>query len=251
MNRYPDAKVREELRKEVGFGCPVKNCGCPYLTWHHFDPPWNEKQHHDPEGMIALCAEHHNKADAGAFTKEQLKELKSNPYALTVKGKFDWMRRKILLATGSGYYVDPYVVLRVKGENIISFTRDSSNFFLINIKLPNSDGSLKFTMEENMWLINEKPEDLISPPSGKYLKVKYKSGDKVEITFFELATDSDFKDKYGVEFPAKTIFPITAVEIIYKNIVTSTSFTASKAVMPGLVAKNIFSMGRTHTVFNL
>src|SRR5438876_5358162 len=26
-----------ELRREVGFGCPV--CRSPFLTWHLFDPP--------------------------------------------------------------------------------------------------------------------------------------------------------------------------------------------------------------------
>jgi hypothetical protein len=73
---------RKALRKEVGFGCPVKDCGNPYLTWHHFDPPWEIAKHkpkperHKVEGIIALCHSHHDEADAGAFTKEQLHALK-------------------------------------------------------------------------------------------------------------------------------------------------------------------------------
>lgn len=76
MNRTPPARIRERLRREVGFGCPVKGCGSPYLTWHHFDPPWSKHEHHEPNGMIALCREHHDQADAGAFTKDQLRAFK-------------------------------------------------------------------------------------------------------------------------------------------------------------------------------
>src|SRR5918912_315690 len=36
VNRTPPAAVRRELRREVGFGCPVPDCGNPYLYWHHF-----------------------------------------------------------------------------------------------------------------------------------------------------------------------------------------------------------------------
>ena len=39
MNRTPPKKVIQTLRQEVGFGCPIPNCGNPYLEWHHFDPP--------------------------------------------------------------------------------------------------------------------------------------------------------------------------------------------------------------------
>jgi len=42
----------------------------------HFDPPWREREHHDPAGMIALCLQHHKEADAGTFTEAQLKQLK-------------------------------------------------------------------------------------------------------------------------------------------------------------------------------
>ncbi|MGP5687026.1 hypothetical protein ACTXOU_13770 [Psychrobacter glacincola] len=70
--------VKEVLRSEVGFGCPIKGCGNPYLEYHHFDPPVNIKPHNEPKGMIALCAQHHKKADGGAYTVEQLHTLKTD-----------------------------------------------------------------------------------------------------------------------------------------------------------------------------
>jgi len=63
VNRTPPAAVRRELRREVGFGCPIPDCGIPYLTWHHFDPEWRVEEHHRPEGMIALCLTHAGLAD--------------------------------------------------------------------------------------------------------------------------------------------------------------------------------------------
>ena len=54
----------------------MPDCGSPYLTWHHFNPPWSERHHHDPDGMIALCLQHHEQADAGTFTVEQLRDLR-------------------------------------------------------------------------------------------------------------------------------------------------------------------------------
>jgi hypothetical protein len=74
--RDPYRDVKRRLRREVGFTCPVEGCGNPYLTWHHFDPPWRVEHHHRPEGMIALCLEHAAQADNDAFTHDQLRALK-------------------------------------------------------------------------------------------------------------------------------------------------------------------------------
>ena len=89
--------VKEVLRSEVGFGCPIKGCGNPYLEYHHFDPPVNIKPHNEPKGMIALCAQHHKKADGGAYTVEQLHTLKTDKTnAALVKGNLDWLRKNLL-----------------------------------------------------------------------------------------------------------------------------------------------------------
>lgn len=75
-------RVKEILREEVGFGCPVRDCGNPYLEYHHFDPPVHIKPHNEPNGMIALCAQHHKKADGHAYTDEQLHAFKKKSHKL-------------------------------------------------------------------------------------------------------------------------------------------------------------------------
>ena len=82
MNRNPPLNIKRILRQEVNYGCPVPNCGSPLLIWHHFDPLWSVKQHHNPEGMIALCTQHHPMADSGVFSSDQLRRFKHTPNSI-------------------------------------------------------------------------------------------------------------------------------------------------------------------------
>src|SRR3954451_20998723 len=93
----PPLAVRRALRRESGFVCVVPDCDLPYLEWHHFDPPYTVRPHHEPDGMAALCPEHHRKADAGAYTVEQLHEFKRDAAsrATMVMGSFDWLRSHV------------------------------------------------------------------------------------------------------------------------------------------------------------
>lgn len=137
MNRHPPQEVIQELRREVGFLCPVQGCGNPYLTWHHYDPPWNVMHHHNPAGMIALCRMHADKADAGAYTKEQLANLKKSPNnrGEMPSGKFEWMRRKLLAVTGGNFFFDTPVPLEHKKAKMVWFNRDSEGNLLLNVRL--------------------------------------------------------------------------------------------------------------------
>lgn len=114
MNRSPPVEVREILRKEVNLGCPIEGCGSPYLQYHHFDPPWKERHQHDPQGMIALCKHHHPEADNGAWTKEQLREMKNKPFVRDeLSGRFNWLRQDILVMAGVIVH-NPQVILEIR-----------------------------------------------------------------------------------------------------------------------------------------
>lgn len=97
------------LRREVGFGCPI--CRNPFLTWHHFDPPWHVEKHWRPEGIIALCLGCHASADGkgghpGAYSADELRRLKTSPRSLDdVKAQFfDWRDKENLLVRVGGLY---------------------------------------------------------------------------------------------------------------------------------------------------
>ena len=177
MNRNPPPEVRGLLRKEVNFGCPVKDCGKPYLEYHHFDPPWNEREHHNPEGMIALCRAHHlqandTKRSHGAWTKEQLRNMKNNPYITTeLVGNFNWLRQDFVVMAGLIVH-NPEVIARIRNENVIWMRRDAEGYNRLSMLIKDSEGKVVLSMIDNDWMVyNENAVDIICPPSGKELRI--------------------------------------------------------------------------------
>lgn len=216
MSRKPPIAVIRELRKEVGFGCPVPGCGNPYLEWHHFDPPYAVEQHHRPEGMIALCINHHKKADSGAYTKEQLrnfKRVKASPDE--IKGRFDWLRNKLLVVAGGNYYYDIPTPLVIDNHNVISFNRDEDGYALLNVKMLSLSKEERIILTNNNWENIGAPSDLVSPPSGKLLNIHYENGDLLTVEFNEIISSEHFESKHGHTL-RNLDYPITTVEINFK-----------------------------------
>jgi hypothetical protein len=237
MNRRPPAKVIKKLRAEVGFVCPIPDCNSPYLEWHHFDPPWNLKQHHDPKGMIALCIEHHKKADNDSFTKEQLRFLKKNAIKdnSISSGKFDWMRNEIILVMGGNIFMNTQTAIRYKNKKIIWFNRDENNNLLLNIDMFSGKKRDKLIMRDNLWYCLGKPEDIHCPPSGKELKVIYPDGDFVKIRFQECNDKNSLHKKYSdfYSLPNNIVFPVTTIEIDFYQEKYGFKIKAKNLEIPG------------------
>lgn len=214
MNRTPPADVRQQLRGESGFGCVVPECSRPYLEWHHFDPPFAERQHHDPNGMVALCPEHHRKADAGAYTVEQFHEFKREAAsrAAEVKGSFDWLRRDVALVAGGVFYVECGVAVQVRGRPVIWFRRDEEGYALLNVRMPQGSPSSRVVIEDNFWTKRGNVADLVSPPGGKSLAVSYANGDRLSIEFGEVA-DRAMLERRFPRAPEALDLPVTTVAV--------------------------------------
>lgn len=247
MNRVPPLEVRRSLRAEVGYGCPVPHCRKPYLEWHHFDPPWRMKQHHDPNGMIALCPEHHRKADSGAFTKEQLSQFKRNANRVDkdVIGRFDWLRNDLLAIVGGSFYYRTLRILVYRNQPIIWFNRDDKGNLLLNVRMLTTSNEDRAVIEDNFWIKRGTPTDLESPPSGKLLRIYYRNGDHLRIEFFELKTIQDISKNYSDADPRqwRIMFPVTAVEIHYRIGNTAIEFGPRWTKLPGVMWENAFFYG--------
>jgi len=214
MNRKPPASVIKQLRAEVGFGCPVPECGNPYLEWHHFDPQWNVEPHHNPDGMVALCAEHHKKADNGAYTKEQLasfKRTKVDP--ALVRGRFDWCRNKLLAVVGGNYYYETPRVLVIDGHEVVLLTRDEDGSLLLSVQMLSLSTEVRVKMVENCWENIGNPVDIVSPPSGKDLRIRYSNGDSLAIHFYVVEDSAAFQAKFKTHPYAELEFPLTVAEV--------------------------------------
>ncbi len=73
----------------------------------------------------------------------------------------------------------------------------------------------RVVIEDNFWLKRGNPSDLISPPHGRLLQVKYTNGDMLKTEFFELESVAAANERYAEAAPNNwdVSFPITAVEI--------------------------------------
>jgi hypothetical protein len=156
-----------------------RRCGSPYLSWHHFDPPWAIEHHENPEGIIPLCLQHHKEADHGAFTKAQLRELKARPYMKStnapITGRFHWRRDQILVLAGGNWYLNCEVILRMRGRNVIWLSKDENGFELINMDVYDNEGALLFSMRGNDWAAHPASlSELECPPSAKSLVLRGK-----------------------------------------------------------------------------
>ncbi len=210
-------KVKEILRSEVGFGCPVKGCGNPYLEYHHFDPPVNVRPHNEPQGMIALCAQHHKKADGGVYTVEQLHDLKSDKAnAKLVKGNLDWLRRDLLAVVGGVFYYETPRIIVIDGHELISLKRDSEGYLRLSINMLSLNAEERLVVKDNSWENIGNPIDLRCPPQGKELEVKYANGDYLYLKFFELKSSDEATKRFKNDIfksNESVNFPITVVEV--------------------------------------
>ena len=199
MNRTPPVAVRRQLRQEVGFGCPVPGCGNPYLTWHHFDPPWSVREHHEPNGMIALCRQHHDQADAGAYTSEQIRRFKEEAilHEREIRGRFEWMRRDLMVVAGGNFFYRPRYIVNLNGKSFLWCGRDQYNHLLMNLSMPDEHKSPGMVIQENYWTLEGKPKDVECPPSGKFIKVEYPNGDLFEINFLEMSNYDEIMQRYS------------------------------------------------------
>jgi len=235
LGRTPPIAVRRLLRQEAGFGCPVDNCDNPYLEYHHFDPTWATEQHHDPQGMIALCATHHAKADA--WTVEDVRAMKDRVRSRTVAGRFEWMREDVLAVVGGNFYYETPIMVEFRGEPMIWFERDERNRLLLNVRMLSTSGEPRTSLMNNDWLIDGAPEDVSSPPNGSSLKVKYANGDMVAVRFREWSD----ADSLGRVFPralalgSSLRFPFVTAEIELEVGGSDIRLSATSSTLGGVI----------------
>ncbi|HEU4966353.1 MAG TPA: HNH endonuclease signature motif containing protein [Candidatus Saccharimonadales bacterium] len=165
--------TRRILRKEANFGCAI--CGEPYLTYHHFDPPWKELHHDNPEGMIALCVKHAALADANTFTKEQLRARKRSPAnkSTMLESTFEWFRQNFLFIVGGNVTFKCNTILESSRERIIWLEEDEATASRsISMNIRDQAGSLILSMDKNQWTSDlSLVEDVDSSARGHKLKV--------------------------------------------------------------------------------
>lgn len=194
MNRKPPSNIIRKLSQEVGFACPV--CGSPFLTWHHFDPPWKMRKHHNPEGMIALCPEHAAHADGGHWTINQQRQLK-RPLNLNerVQAAWPWQPEKAVFMLGNSYYVGERALFSINGRRVISASRYSQKEFnhssvMLSVSLQDNTGKPILTLENNILSFHATHlVEVQCPPQSRFFEIKSKSGESLKLQHKRLSLE--------------------------------------------------------------
>ncbi|MEF2265342.1 HNH endonuclease signature motif containing protein [Janthinobacterium sp. LS2A] len=246
-------KVREILRAEVGFGCPIENCGVPYLEYHHFDPPVHIESHNNPEGMIALCPMHHGKADGGAYTVKQLHIFKTNRVnAENVKGKLEYLRNELLTILGGNFLYGTEKIVQIDGIDVVTLERDAEGYLRLSINLPSLVAEERIIIDKNSWENIGNPVDLRCPPLGRELEIRYKNGDYLYLRFSEFKNQEEISKKYLRDFNIFELsFPITTLEINLKIADTGIELTPEIANFGGVGMKGGFVRSKNGAILDI
>ncbi len=188
------AHIQQALRAEVNFGCPVRfpdgsGCGSPVLEYHHF-PSWAESRVHDPEQMIALCPEHHGRADGGGFTARQLSEFKKNPFVdepLRVRWPFDLeglvckIGPSLVLGSGAPLRLGGIPVLAFEPEDIAAFGTRTVRF---TSTVPARDGSAWLSIRDGTFEATlSQTRDLVFTPQHRRFSARGNDSTRLDLAF--------------------------------------------------------------------
>lgn len=172
-----EKEAKRKLRQEVAFGCPM--CRKPFLFYHHFDPPWRIKHHWNPVGIVALCHEHHDKADGGHYSREYLRKLKQATYSVEdVKEQYPWERREFIVRVGGNYSGGCAIVLKVSGEEIIELKQGEEDLLFLSFHLKSKDGKTVAIMKDNAFEFGPiTPYDFKTTTTATRIKLWLSHGD--------------------------------------------------------------------------
>jgi hypothetical protein len=200
--------------------------------------------------MIALCLDHASRADAGAYTDDQIREMKrtGRQHSLAIEGQFDWMRRDLLAVIGGNFYYKTPVVLQIGARPCIWFGQDQDGYLLVNFWMPTIVGQPRAQIVENGWIVPPGVADVECPPNGRRLKVWYPDGDRLSIEFFELADPQSLIERYPnakIRWADRVTFPTTGVEIAERAVGTPIELGPRETRVGGIIMRDSFS-GNNH-----
>jgi hypothetical protein len=196
--RDPPDSIKRILRQEVHYACPVPGCGKPFLEWHHFDPSWEERHHHDPAGMIALCTVCHPMADRGKWTRDDLHSYKQNsPTQELIRSEFGWSELAVVYRLGGNYAIDCGAgVIAINNRRVLWDGRSPEGRLLFSLDFRGEKGQSLLQVRQNFLSVQTtRVSDFSLNTGATYLKLwlgNRKPG--IELQFHRLTIDK-LRDK--------------------------------------------------------
>jgi hypothetical protein len=130
------------------------------------------------------------------------------------------------------------VILRLGSTKSIWFERDENNYVLLNIKMPTLSGEPRARIENNVWSVLPRlTAEVICPPNGRLIDVKYNNGDWFRVEYQIMATEDDFFKNYPgtpVSHLEEVVFPLTLVNVYATTAGSRIQLTPTSTTLPGV-----------------
>ena len=149
--------------------------------------------------MIALCLQHHKEADSGAFTVEQLRQMKMIGTQGIVSGRFHWRRENTVFVAGGNVFADCPVILAIDDRPVLWLSKSPEGNDLFNIDLHGRTGRVAFQMRDNEWLAIPDLDDVKCPPNARSLALRSKHLDIALGLEFGDWSFADFSQRLSAE----------------------------------------------------
>lgn len=154
INRTIPVKVKEQVRKNSGFGCVI--CGLGIYEYEHIHPEFKDCKEHIAEGITLLCPNHHASKTRGFLSSETIKEAMSNPASLQKKYSnysIDTGRNNLTVKIANCVFINVPNLIVIKNQNIFSMYNPLSpkELFSISAQFYNSRGEKSLKIDKNEW----------------------------------------------------------------------------------------------------
>ncbi len=147
------ADMKRQIRKESYYGCVC--CGNPIIEYHHIKD-WCIVKEHSADNLVALCPTCHYRATVGELTPERILKLKKHPFNSNAKivstNFFINQHDEIFIKLGNVIISTSGVILRIYNDNIISLSKDSDGFTVLNLKFYDQNLNLVAEVKDNEWI---------------------------------------------------------------------------------------------------
>jgi hypothetical protein len=121
---------------------------------------------------------HHPLADGEMFTRDQLEDMKKNPFVSNKEIQFNswYIRDNVVCIAGGIVGYKTKNILEIKGERVIGLEpisdENGCNYDGLNLLIRNSRGDIILEMENNDWIVYDRDlYDVICPPKKGCLKI--------------------------------------------------------------------------------
>jgi hypothetical protein len=140
--------------------------------------------------MIALCAMHAQMADAGIYTKDQMRHYKANPFVKDrISAPWPWEPDNIVFLMGGNVFLQAGPVLTLRGKKIFGATRTqtpgaAAKSITFDLDLADPHSNPIVSMDKNLLKIHTGGlDDLRFTAGAKQFAVSHASGLNLAIRF--------------------------------------------------------------------